>query len=370
MCVCVLDIHGDLPAFGIRFFFDGHDIGVYYKSSRWVVQEGTLYRDVVSEYPPLANLVFATVRWLSETLLGGGYSAFAYVWVAAAGGLYALATLRVAATAPLIVLAAWLAPAPIYFALLRFDVYPVAATLFALLAIKRNSYTAGAFWLGIAIALKGYALFALPAYLVFIWQRQGLAAAMRLAIVAVLPMLMSLAAVYAYAGWDGMLAPFRFHGVRGFNGESSYDAVNHLLGIGLTAKDVGYFPIACQIGCALVAAAMRPRSFEDLSRAMGFAVLAFVTFSGFYSPQFVLWILPFIAFVGSPALGILAFVFAVATYVYFPLAYDLAWQSDTKPFLAAMVVVVAGLRAVMLFVLIPRRSRDSAGQGGSAGAHG
>lgn len=42
-------IGGHLPSFaGSRLLFDGHDIGVYFRSSRWLVEGGPLYREVFS----------------------------------------------------------------------------------------------------------------------------------------------------------------------------------------------------------------------------------------------------------------------------------------------------------------------------------
>jgi len=42
-------IGGHLPSFaGSRRLFDGHDIGVYFRSNRWLVEGGSLYREVFS----------------------------------------------------------------------------------------------------------------------------------------------------------------------------------------------------------------------------------------------------------------------------------------------------------------------------------
>jgi len=42
-------IGGHLPSFaGSRPLFYGHDLGVYFRSSRWLVEGGPLYREVFS----------------------------------------------------------------------------------------------------------------------------------------------------------------------------------------------------------------------------------------------------------------------------------------------------------------------------------
>ena len=49
---------------GLRLAFDADDMGVYFKSARWVIEGGRLYREVPSEYPLLANITFAVLRYL------------------------------------------------------------------------------------------------------------------------------------------------------------------------------------------------------------------------------------------------------------------------------------------------------------------
>jgi hypothetical protein len=350
LIVAFLAIGGHLGTFQIRYFFDPHDISVYFQSSRWIVEGGTLYGNVFSEYPPLANAIFAAIRWVANSTFPGSRG-FQYLWLFAAAVIYALATIRVAAFALLLATAAWLAPASIYFALFRYDLYPAVATLLGLLAIRRESYMLGALWFGIAVALKGYAVFMLPSLCVFVVYRRGLVVAASVGIIAVLPLIASLAVIYGFAGLEGITGPFRFHLGRHFNGESSYDALNYLLGIGLQAEDIPFVPLALQALASLVAAAMRPRSFDDLLNAMTFAIVGFVTFSIFYSPQFLLWVLPTVSFTKSRTMAVLMLLLAWVTYAYFPLAWDLthivgvSWEP-----LNALVVTITALRVSMMIV--------------------
>jgi hypothetical protein len=355
--VACLGIAGHLQTSDVRFFLDLDDIKVYFRESGWIIDGGTLYVDVFLEYPLLANAIFAAVRYLSETVSHGSRS-FYYSWVLAAGAVYALATIRIAAFAPWLGVAAWLAPASIYFALFRYDIYPAAATLFALLTIRRESYVAAALWLGIAIALKGYALFVLPALCAFVLHRRGLVFTVYFAILATLPMILSLAVVYGFAGWDGVAAPFRFHLGRSFNGESSYDALNYVLGTQLEATEIPFVPTALQIATAIAAAALRPRSFDELANAMTFAILGSITFSTFYSPQFLLWILPIVSFANSRMMAVLALLLAWVTYAYFPVAWDLANTGASSKPLHALVIAVTAIRVSMM-ILAVRNLRPS-----------
>ena len=135
--IAFLAIGGHLGTVNVRYLFDDHDIGVYFRSSRWIVEGSILYNDVFSEYPLLANAIFAAIRYVTEATFPGNLG-FQYLWVLMAGVIYALATIRVATFASLLSAAIWLAPASIYFALFRYDIYPAVATLFGLFAIRRR----------------------------------------------------------------------------------------------------------------------------------------------------------------------------------------------------------------------------------------
>ena len=187
------------------------------------------------------------------------------------------------------------------FCLFRFDLYPAVATLMSLFAIRRTAYIKGALWLGVAIALKGYALGFLPAYCVFIVYQRGFAAAIKVGALAVAPMILSLLVVLTFAGWEGVVAPFSFQALRTLNFESTYAAINYFFSVPVIpdGSEVRWVAQFLQVGCALAAAAMRPRSFHDLIKTFLFALLGFMSFSVFYSPQFVLWILPLICFSDS-----------------------------------------------------------------------
>lgn len=334
--------------FGIRLIFDPHDIGVYFRSSRWIIDGGRLYREVSSEYPIMANMIFAACHYLSD-LVSPGRKGFQYIWVISAGLIFLWAVYRVGTGTTRLAVLAWVAPAPIYFALLRYDIYPAAATLLALFAIRQGSYNAGAIWLGVAAALKGYALFMLPAFCVFMIYQRGFVAAVHVAMLAIAPMLLGLLATLMFAGWEGMLAPFKFQVERSFNLESSYHAINYVLGTRLRAENMPLIPQSLQLASALGGAAMRPKTFEELVNAFLFAVLGFTIFSGFYSPQFVLWILPIVCFSASRVMLVTTIVFAWLTFLYFPILYDVAHRSAL---FRAAIVAVSLLRLFMMLLTI------------------
>jgi hypothetical protein len=327
--------------------FTATDMDGYFKSASWIIEGGRLYREVPSEYPLLANIIFAIARYLGN-LLHPGFYGFCIVWMSLAWVVYLSAVNAVITRTTTLAALAWLAPAPIFFTLYRFDIYPAAATLVSLFAIKRTAYLQGVAWLGLAIALKGYALFLLPAYVVFIFYRLGLAAAIKGGALAVSPLIVSLLVTLTFAGWQGMLAPFKFHVGRSLNDESTFDAINYVFGTSVFSMGIVTRCIAwcLQIGFAFAAAAMRPRTFEALVNALLLAALGYMSFSVFYSPQYVLWILPLVSFSDSWIILVSAVLFSWLTYAYCPIGYNVGGR-----FYRMMIITVSSLRLFMIFLV-------------------
>ncbi|OAI47012.1 hypothetical protein AYO44_10425 [Planctomycetaceae bacterium SCGC AG-212-F19] len=340
LCLCVLPT---------THWFDLHDVRIYHDQSRWVVGEGTLYRDVPSEYPLLANLLFGKCR-LGAALLSpliAEPTAYAWLWLTAAWFVFLAVGHLIATRVRPRAVWAWLAPGALFFALFRYDIYPAATTLLALLALRDDKMLRGACWLGVTVALKGYALFLVPAFLVFMLQTAGGLQALRAGIVAAAPFTCANLAVLLVAGWDGMLFPFRFHAQRFNFGESSYDAF-YYLGAFLFEEHPtvgGRLPFLLQAGCAILAAAMRPRTFDELIDSFLVALLGFMSFSVFYSPQYILWILPIACFSSSILLHRIAVAYGWLTFLYFPIFHVAGSKSVTL----ALSVAHGGVVRVVLF---------------------
>jgi hypothetical protein len=339
----------------------------FYDLAGGVLGGGEAYRDAASWYPFLANCLFAAVRLVSS-LFNPSANAFIVVWMGIAVLLYVCIVETVIAHTSKLAVLMWLAPAPIYFALMRYDIYPAAATLFALIAIRRDSYLVGAAWLGLAIALKGYALFMLPAYCVYVAQRRDVIEAVKVGAVAVAPALVATLATIAFAGWDGLIEPFKYHAEKIANDEATNDAINYLFGATVIQPTRGLLLIAhgLQICCALLGAAFAPRRFDDLVHACLFAVVGFIAFSTFHSPQYVLWVLPIACLSSSRAILVLALVFSWVSYLHLHLLSILMFSLlDAQQLYKLNVITVSLMHflimAVAAYQLLSRR-RVSGGE--------
>jgi hypothetical protein len=218
---------------GVRLLFDDFDVSVYFYSSRWAVGDGVLYAGVPSEYTPAANLLFAAARVVSAwaDFRPEPAHGFAIVWMSLGWAAYLGLVWRAAADHRWPVVVLFLHPAVLFFALLRFDIFPAGCTYLMLAAARRDWHLRAGWWLGAAIALKGYPVFVGPAFAAFVWRRAGARRAVAASVLAAAPLAAGTAAVYSYAGWDGVTAPYRLHAGRGLDSAgSTYEAAADALG--------------------------------------------------------------------------------------------------------------------------------------------
>lgn len=349
--------------FGIRAFVDIHDIGVYFASSDWIAGGLPLYSGSASEYPLMANILFAAVRVVSEAWqpLPDAASRFQATWVTFGWWMWLGVLLALWRWAPRRAIWLWLTPAALYFTLYRFDVYPMAATFAAFLVARNGRLRAAALFLGLAIGLKGYAIFAVPAFAVWVWHERGLREAAITTVLAMAPIVASTVLVLGLAGQDAALYSFRVQAIRGSNGESTWDVIAMLLGKG-TAHTfllrVPWLPFSLQILSALAAAALRPRTFDAFLRAFVVGVGGFVTFAVFYSPQFYLWFVPAIALADSLALLIPMLTLGWVSFVYFPLAIE--GRALFRVVITAVTVVRTAVIGAAPLPFLPRRTSNGA----------
>jgi hypothetical protein len=141
------------------------------------------------------------------------------------------------------------------------------------------------------------------------------------------------------------------------NAESLYHVLMLALPMALLPIARGAF-ITLQALPGLAVVAARPRDARVLLRWLTAATLAFVLFSRFQSPQWVVWITP-LALLAASARGELVLVIAqdVAAYLYFPLAYD-RFGPASAPFAFAVGAVTA-IRLLLLFSFLAPHYPDA-----------
>jgi hypothetical protein len=381
------------------------DVPLYESFGDAIVDGSVPYRDLRIEYPPGALPAFVLPALASRALGPGGPSvyepdlndaAWSYAfWFAALMGLLLAVTLVTtavslralgaavgrAAAALLTVGATPLLLGEL--ALTRFDALPVALTAAAtaLLLVRRPRWAALA--LGLAVAAKLYPLLLLPLFAALAWRRHGrreawVGVGLTVAVVAAafLPFLALAPAdtwfsvraqttrglqVESLAG-SVVLAVDRVAEGLGLSGIASVDeggtgsvrSADVVGAAGTVVGTLGMLASLLVIAAVWIGFARGDGSPAAFVRAAAAVVAAQLALGRVLSPQFVLWLLPFVPLVrgrrGQWALGLLVAATA-ATHVWFPDLYR-DYVNEREPLATAFLLGRNALLLALLAVLV------------------
>ena len=339
------------------------DVHLYEGFANAVVDGRVPYRDFFLEYPPGALAVFLPPRIAGADHYNGAFKALMVLCGAATIVLVALLLARFGASrARLWIGVLLLALSPIALgpiSLNTYDAFPAMLTVAALVLFLSSSPVGAAALLGLAVAAKVYPLVLLPPALVFTWRTFGRATAVRALGVCVAVVAAVVAPFLALAPHD-LAQSFRAQAARGLQVESlggavlgaldrldAYSAtVVHRTGRAISYELTGTVPevIAAlssiaQVLAVLLVAWLYARGRDEpwrLAVAFAAAIAGFLAFTRFFSPQYLVWFLPF-AVLLEPAVWVLtaaalvlaqlwffhyADVFALGDYIWLVLARD------------------------------------------------
>ena len=287
------------------------DVQLYRAYAEWTLGGFVPYHDFPAEYPPLA-----LVPMLIATLPGGGLDGFelSFALLMLAAGVLVLWLTAQLAGSDRGVRAAWFValglPLLATVARARFDLFPIALTLGALLAIARARPRLGFALLGAGAMVKLFPLALAPVAAVWLVRRgerraaiQGLAICAAVVVVCSVPFMS-----------EGYIDAYTFHLERPVQIESAAATAIFALGDytvtgtpgnpdrfksnGLEAPSASIaaalstaLQLLALLG-ALLVAARGPRT-RDLVLGSAVAVLAVIALGKVLSPQFLLWVVPF-----------------------------------------------------------------------------
>ena len=355
------------------------DIALYHAYGERIADGLVPYRDFAFEYPPGALPALAVPALVTDSLTAFRVVFAAEMALAGAVGVLLLAAglgrlgtgladrrvaLSVVALVPLLLGGVILT---------RFDLVPAAIVAGAMFLLVSGRLRAGAFVIGIGIAVKLYPAVFVPLVGTVAWRRGGrrelgsvLGLVVAPVIVAYLPFLV--------AAPDGVLdsigrqlgRPLQIESL----GAGMLLAVHHAVGTSLgwasssgsqNLTGTGADTLAVLQGVAQVAAVVLvwvsfwrgPASSERLVRHAAAAVVAFVALSKVLSPQFLVWVVLLVPLVvaarGRVPLWLMTAACAV-TAVWFPARYwELVKEFDP---LASWLVLVRGVLLLVLLAVL------------------
>lgn len=383
------------------------ELKLYYGYSLQVVQGKLPYRDFPVEYPPLTLLPMLVPQWLNAvtSYQFGGYEFFFYAQNILLVGAIGQLILKIAALQQLPKTKLQISMAygilivvnsPFIF--WRCDIFCAWLTVWATwLLLTDRPLSAGAV-LGLGTATKLYPALLIPIFALHCLAQRRPAIAIRLmagfaAVIFLLVLLLS------PLGWENLLYFFNYHKLRGLQLESLASGLlilAHILGWTSLNMVVNYgalhlespvappilqaLPLVFALGvlATLVSYCNRikhhlsaNRSFS--SRQLTIYILAilsvFILTNKVFSPQYLIWLLPFIPLLPFQQVGLFSIV-SILTFLIYPVFYGFLIEEQIIPILILncrnYLIVVLAVRLIRRSS--PRPSRESLKSGAAQSA--
>jgi hypothetical protein len=243
---------------------------------------------------------------------------------------------------------AWLfvLPAALYFALMRFDVLPALLVAASLFCLGRRWLLVSAILLGVGTMVKVYPLFLAPVIVRYLTDQRRAAVSWTVAYLATLVSI--LLATVALFEWPLTVLPYRIQLARGLESNALY---GFILPVELGAAT--WLGRSFRLGSVMLAIlAMswhNPVDLADVLRRAATVLLVFLAVQVFYSPQWLLWLLPLLAPLAWQNLTLLYWVIILdlITYLSFPIGADFGTQWGRVVLVVLRLAVWIGIGAAL-----------------------
>jgi uncharacterized membrane protein len=335
------------------------------------------YRDFFMEYPPGALAVFLPPQVFGSAHYNAAFKTLMTLCGIAAIAIVALLLVRLGVSQARLWLALMLlALSPIALgpiSLNTYDAWPALLTVAALALLVATSPVAAFAVLGLAFAAKVYPVVLVPPALVYVWRVAGRDAALR-AVGAFAGVAAAVIVPFLALAPHGLAESFRAQAARALQVESLGGAllgvadrlgwygahVVHRTGHAISYDLVGTLPrvlaglsSAAQVVAVLGVAWLYWRGRDAPQRlavAFAAAVVGFLAFTRFFSPQYMVWLLPFVVLL-QPLEWVLAAIALVLAQIWFFHYRDVFALGDY-----IWLVAVRDVLVVALFVVLCRRA--------------
>lgn len=306
----------------IRFINDNADREIFHSRGLWYPLRKIPYLEVFSEYPQLGTYFFGLPHAILSLIHDSDYGKSEYrltFSVITIIFLFASIVLLYKMREKRKYFAFFmLLPAALYFSYNRSDILPALLSLASIYLLSKERYKSSAFVLTLGILFKWYLMLLFPIFVTFYYSRHkkinwGMISIFCLTVILViLPTLLS-------GGVEALLVPYKFHTARGLNKESMFYLLKSILG-----SDAWFFIFfVMQFSVVPLCIISKIDSLQKVIKWSALSILVFMLFAKFYSPQWILWVLPFLILRAQNRKDVLPIIiFDLATYLYFPVIYD------------------------------------------------
>ncbi len=341
-----------------RVFNDYADRADYFVRGSWLPTDTVPYRDVPSEYPQIPTFIFGILYLpilgrLDPAAYFTFYSAlFSFLMLCLYLGLAAMLDRLLPADKKALV---WtlLLPAPLYFAYNRFDVLPALIVTAALLMVRDEKWELTALLIGIGTLTKWYpALLVVPVVAYMRSRNAGIIRVGSFLVVFGATILGILAPTYLTGGVPAVLSPYVRLGVRGVD-MPALPVLLEPLTRNVFAQPIGAASLRLFIALEfIILPIVLLARIDTFERFLGWSLLAlavFMLFSPLYSPQWILWIIPFMILLARRLMDTVVLItYGTITYFEYPILHT---GYGTNP---TMMTLLGWMNVVCLVWIIVR----------------
>ncbi len=339
----------------VRLIRDDFELSVFYDRGSWLPSGLTPYNDeMFQEYPQL-GLGYITLPYLfSDTYNGYRSVLILFNALCLIGLIIVTAAILKYLDKSSKYLLLFLLPSVLYFSFSRFDVLVALLVQISLLLVLTRKYKTSFFVLALAVLTKWYAVLFVPIYWYYIRkknQNQKNKNIVRHGLIIFFAIIF-LVLIISYAV-DGLssLGPYLFHGSRPAGVGSLYYLIFDKLFTSFELTNINYLGMAVfffvQLLVPILFIFFSQRFSRNLDSSRMFimwltvAILGFLIFSRFYSPQWIIWFLPLLMLVTKNVRTImLIIIYDLLNFLAFPIIWQL-WGPLSTVFVIISILIVS-----------------------------
>ncbi len=304
------------------YVLDYHDFTIYFERGKWLT-DGT---PAISEYPQIPTFLFGIDRllstWIDKKLPFTAFEAIFSLEMLLVLFLFMKDLLGVLPKGISNYAFLALLPPTVYFTINRFDILPAYMCVLAYLAAIKKQWILASIILSVATFTKWYPALLFPGFFMyattlekkFQWKMIVSFAVTSFAI---------LLLTYLYGGLEPILAPYQFHITRDIEFLAFPvfldDFFRSVLSIHRSLPYYFLFLFIIQISGPILIVFTKLNSLDALIHYSIIVTSVFILFSRIWSPQWFLWLLPFLFLSSKNIISAgLIIVYNVLTYLSFP----------------------------------------------------
>lgn len=331
------------------FIFDSNEYASYYDRGGWIYSSGA----PVSEYPQIPTYLFGLNRLISDSFsadlqFGIFYTLFSLEMITILFFVIKILIEMLPQKDRSFYLLLFLPPT-LYYVLNRFDILPALLCLIALQKAQKKQWVFASVLLAIATFTKWYPLLLFPGFFVYASIQEN-KLNWKMVISFILTSVVILLPTFIQGGLAAVMIPYQFHLARGMEYVALPVLVNDLLVNMIVNPQVFYFIFfVVQVVSPVLCIFLKVDTFDRLVNYCILSTSIFILFSRINSPQWFLWLIPFLllSITNKKDYWLVVF-YNLITYVFCPIIFNIYGNSSTP------LKFLAGIIYIILVILIIR----------------